>query len=147
MPIRPELRHHYHGPAWRAVRGAVLERAGNACECRGECAGRGECPKVHDDGRCGAPNSAMVMRVRATPERYVLGVYEHRGTPLLPPVRVVLTVAHLDHNPGNNDVERLRAFCQLCHLRYDRLEHARNAAATRRRKRSKGQGELPWKSS
>lgn len=147
MPVRPENRHHYKGEPWRAARAAVLARAGDACECAGECAGRGECPKVHDGGRCGAPNGAEIMRVRAEPERYVLGGYEHRGTPLMPSVRVVLTIAHLDHNPGVNDLDRLRAFCQLCHLRYDRHEHGRNAADTRRRKRDAagGQGGLPWR--
>ncbi|NPV54540.1 MAG: HNH endonuclease [Firmicutes bacterium] len=32
---------------------------------------------------------------------------------------VVLTVAHLDHDPTNNDPENLRALCQLCHNRHD----------------------------
>lgn len=49
--------------------------------------------------------------------------------------RVVLTVAHLDHDPANNDPANLRALCQRCHLRWDIDLHQRNAAATRRRKR------------
>jgi len=38
--------------------------------------------------------------------------------------RVVLTIAHLDHDPENWDVkdERLAALCQKCHLAYDRKE-------------------------
>lgn len=48
--------------------------------------------------------------------------------------RVVLTVAHLDHNPANCDPANLRAWCQPHHLRYDARHHARNAAATRRGK-------------
>jgi hypothetical protein len=142
MPIKPELRHHY-GKAWRDARAAVLARAGNACECRGECASKhGAAP----GSRCGAPNGVSIMRVRATPERYLVGGFEHRGTDLMPPVKVVLTVAHLDHNPGTNDLERLRAFCQRCHLRYDRHQHGKSAAETRRRKRTQGQVEL-WKRS
>jgi hypothetical protein len=91
------------------------------------------------------------MRLRSDPERFVVGVFEHRGTCLMPAIKVVLTIAHLDRNPGNNDVERLRALCQFCHLRYDRHEHGKNAAATRRRKRldasrASGQGELKWRS-
>lgn len=37
-------------------------------------------------------------------------------------VRVIITIAHLDHDPHNRDVsdDRLRAFCQKCHLDYDR---------------------------
>lgn len=33
--------------------------------------------------------------------------------------RVVLTVAHLDHDPTNNDERNLKAMCQRCHNRYD----------------------------
>lgn len=33
--------------------------------------------------------------------------------------RVVLTVAHLDHQPENCDPENLRAWCQRCHNTYD----------------------------
>lgn len=49
--------------------------------------------------------------------------------------RVVLTVAHLDHNPQNCAPDNLRALCQCCHLRYDAAEHARHAAETRRQRR------------
>lgn len=34
--------------------------------------------------------------------------------------KVVLTVAHLDHTPENCAAENLRAWCQRCHLTYDR---------------------------
>jgi len=33
--------------------------------------------------------------------------------------RVVLTVAHLDHQPENCDDDNLRAWCQKCHNTYD----------------------------
>ena len=32
---------------------------------------------------------------------------------------VVLTVAHLDHDPTNCDPDNLRALCQRCHSGYD----------------------------
>lgn len=44
---------------------------------------------------------------------------------------VVLTIAHLDHIPENCDDANLRAWCQRCHLRYDRDHHA----TTRRKSR------------
>ena len=47
---------------------------------------------------------------------------------------VVLTVAHLDHDTRNNDLENLRALCQYCHLNYDRDE---NITAAAREKRAK----------
>jgi hypothetical protein len=34
-------------------------------------------------------------------------------------VKVVLTVAHLNHDPADCRDENLRAGCQLHHLRYD----------------------------
>lgn len=40
--------------------------------------------------------------------------------------RVVLTCAHLDHNPENNDLANILALCQRCHLTHDAAEHARN---------------------
>ena len=45
---------------------------------------------------------------------------------------VVLTTAHLDHNPANCTDANLKALCQRCHLRYDAKLHALNAAITRR---------------
>jgi hypothetical protein len=45
---------------------------------------------------------------------------------------VVLTTAHLDHDPANIDRANLRAWCQRCHLTYDAKEHAKTAKATRR---------------
>lgn len=48
--------------------------------------------------------------------------------------RVVLTTAHLDHNPANCTDDNLMALCQRCHLRYDAKMHALNAAITRRQR-------------
>lgn len=48
--------------------------------------------------------------------------------------RVVLTIAHLDHDTSNNDPANLAALCQRCHLRYDAKLHAANARRTRERK-------------
>jgi|WetSurMetagenome_2_1015567.scaffolds.fasta_scaffold1111427_2 hypothetical protein len=44
--------------------------------------------------------------------------------------RVVLTVAHLDHDPANNVEENLAALCQRCHLQYDRAQHVANTRET-----------------
>lgn len=79
------------------------ERAGNRCECEGEC-------QTGHEARCAAWNGL------AHPET---------GS------RVVLTVAHLDHQPENCDEANLRAMCQRCHLAYDAPHHAATAARTR----------------
>lgn len=48
-------------------------------------------------------------------------------------MRIVLTIAHLDHVPENcgriGDRANLRAWCQRCHLRYDAKHHAQTARA------------------
>lgn len=46
---------------------------------------------------------------------------------------IVLTVAHLDHDPRNCAPANLKALCQKCHLDYDQQHHQQNAAATRRK--------------
>lgn len=48
---------------------------------------------------------------------------------------VVLTVAHLDHNPENNAPANLRVWCQRCHNTYDVKHRVRNAFLTRAEKR------------
>lgn len=47
------------------------------------------------------------------------------------PVKVVLTIAHLDHDETNWQVtdDRLKALCQGCHLRYDIPEKRRRRQA------------------
>lgn len=45
---------------------------------------------------------------------------------------VVLTVAHLDHQPENVDRANLRAWCQKCHNTYDAPMRARGIAQRRR---------------
>lgn len=58
--------------------------------------------------------------------------------------QVILTVAHLDHDPQNCDDSNLKALCQRCHLKYDAKHHARNAAITRRKSKiENGQLEFP----
>ena len=49
--------------------------------------------------------------------------------------RVVLTIAHMNHDTTDNADENLKALCQRCHNRYDREHRNKNSAATRKRKR------------
>lgn len=48
------------------------------------------------------------------------------------PVVIVLTVAHLDHQPENCEPSNLRAMCQRHHLAYDAEHHKRTAYRTRK---------------
>lgn len=43
--------------------------------------------------------------------------------------QVVLTCAHMDHDPRNSEPGNIRALCNRCHCDWDRMHHA----ATRRR--------------
>lgn len=131
-PIRPENRGRYPDD-WPEIRAAVLARAGHRCECRGECGhdhaaevdpewvatqaslralGQIEPATEHDPPRC--------SEIHQTPAEYARGM-------------VVLTVAHLDHQPEHNDPSNLRAMCQRCHLAHDREHHTQTRAETRRR--------------
>ena len=122
-PIKAENRARY--PAnWAEVRAEVLIRAGHCCEWPG----------------CGVPNYSAGYWDR---EHFVVvgcGVIEPRhavqlaiqGHRLL---RIVLTIAHLDHTPEHCDMENLRALCQRHHLRYD-LDHHRTSAYMTRHARA-----------
>lgn len=48
------------------------------------------------------------------------GAENHKSNPVTGS-RVVLTIAHLDQQPENNNPDNLRALCQKCHLGYDRM--------------------------
>lgn len=48
--------------------------------------------------------------------------------------KVVLTVAHMDHDETHADPARCRHLCQRCHLAWDAAHHRANARATRRAK-------------
>lgn len=107
---------------WKQLRQAALIRAGNRCEWP----------------HCGAPNYAEGMRLPdgsfRVPSNGTEGDYlEEHGAKYV--AKIVLTIAHLDHDLGNNDLRNLRALCQYHHLRLDAKQHAVNAAETRRRKK------------
>lgn len=47
--------------------------------------------------------------------------------------RIVLTIAHLNHNPSDCRDDNLRALCQRCHNRYD----AKHRVKTRKNNKNK----------
>jgi len=91
MPIKPQNKHLY-APNWKTeIRPAILKRAENRCEY------------------CKVKNGSHEPRVKKS----------YRGYECIRDVKIVLTIAHLDHDPTNNDFKNLKALCQLCHNRYD----------------------------
>lgn len=118
MPIRPEEKPRYP-PNWREIRAAILERAGHRCE------------------QCGIPNRAW--RNNATGQRTkdagLAEAWRLDGDKI---ARIVLTVAHLDHQPEHNNPANLRALCQRCHLAYDADHHQQTTYRARRAGKAAG---------
>lgn len=110
----------YH-PDWHWISRQIREQADNRCEW------------------CGVENKAVGARDRAGEWHAVddiNGMSCSGGVALFGPefpriIQIVLTVAHLDHDKGNNDPANLRALCQRCHLNWDRELHQARAAVTR----------------
>ncbi len=105
----------------------IIGRAGNQCE------------------KCGLINGCTVwsvpLKIKGSDGRYKIKRFwistqtdVERMSPFslggeIKTVKVVLTVAHLDHDEENHEVadDRLRAWCQYCHLNYDASEKYRRA--------------------
>lgn len=109
-------------PNWRfEIRPAILKRAGNKCE------------------RCGVKNYAIGYREKSG--KFVECEGLQADAAILDGdrvIRIVLTVAHLDHDIGNSSPENLAALCQKCHLEHDREQHK----ATRQKNRFLDKPEL-----
>lgn len=113
MPISPDQRRRY--PAdWPVISLRIRkERARDRCECDGRC-GR-IIPDHEPDPITSAPRCTAWQGEPS----------EISGEP------IVLTVAHLDHDPEHSTDENLLAMCQACHLSYDAEHHAASRAARR----------------
>jgi hypothetical protein len=130
MPIDPAN----YPPNWKEFSHFIrFDRAGGRCECRGKCGAdhssqKSEVRGQKSDDRCQALNGQLGFCFRHD------GECGHKRI-------VVLTVAHLWQHGCTcapikcDNPEHVEAMCQACHLRYDRLEHTRNAAKTRRKKK------------
>lgn len=95
---------------WKTeIRPEILTRANNRCEM------------------CGVLNHVTGYRDQWGNFHY------HRKESGRHIIRIVLTVAHLNHDITDNRAENLAALCQRCHLLHDRDQHR----ATLRRNRLK----------
>ena len=119
MPADPRN----YPPGWAAFTLLIRARAGDRCECEGECG-------LHHERRCDERGGQ--------PAKWARG-------------RVVLTTAHRNA-PGGPcqceplcmEPEHVASMCQRCHLRYDAPRHTASAARSRRRKATQaGQTTLP----
>lgn len=116
MPIRSEMKALY--PAnWNEISARIrYERAGNKCE------------------KCGVKNHSLgardkngnFMLVEPDGEKLLRLAWPRPGEYRWFPdgvhrkvMRIVLTVAHLNHDPADCRDENLAAWCQRCHNQYD----------------------------
>lgn len=120
MPIKAENKHRYPKD-WPAIRERIRARAGNKCEQCGVA--NGAIGYRDDHGRFVEVTDPMAVEVADVVDGLRI-------------IRIVLTIAHLDHTPEHCDDANLRALCQRCHLRYDAEQHQRNAAETRRQRKA-----------
>jgi hypothetical protein len=107
VPIKPKLRRElYNTRHWRLQRARILERAGQRCECNGECG------KEHDG------DDDDVNRCSERHLKPATGDGVRRGA------LVSLTTAHFNHDSGARVPDsELRAWCVGCHLRWDLEQH------------------------
>jgi len=123
MPINYKL----YPKNWKSeIRPAILQRAHNKCEF------------------CGVPNHIAIFRgtidgkdvyqtiegdvFDAENSKYLFSDFyaEIKAPAKRKAIKVVLTVAHLDHDTTNNDPENIKALCQRCHNRYDMKQRVHN---------------------
>jgi hypothetical protein len=129
VPIRPENKLRYP-PDWPAISAAIRQRARNVCEdCKVpnyELGGRlegGHWCKAQPTGTCAKGLSWP------QPGEYSWCDGKHGAAVMLRIVRIVLTVAHLNHQPEDCRPENLKCLCQRCHNRLDASERRRGMRA------------------
>lgn len=117
---------------WKQIRARILERENNCCKF------------------CDAPNYAIIYRPVKGEIGWHLMPEGHEADmlvewdPKIKFTKVILTIAHLDHDKENHEVsdDRLAALCQRCHLLYDLDRHIANRKRNRLAAKSKGQTDL-----
>lgn len=145
MPIRPENRRFYNTPQFAELRALLRARAGDRCEhCRAPNGQRvfftltdeaaTAKPRASlwydEDAQCWITSSGQILdRDKILAARSVL-MYPPGPSVLGKYINVVLTAAHLDHDPRHQDPERCAYLCQRCHLLHDAKDNYARARRT-----------------
>lgn len=117
---------------WKEIRQRILLRENNCCQF------------------CFVPNYAIIYRPVKGAIEWLL-MPEGSGADVLVDfepktkfTKIILTIAHLDHDKENHEVndDRLAALCQRCHLLYDLDRHIAKRKANRILKESLNQQQL-----
>lgn len=85
------MQRHLYPENWEEISLKIRKRSKGQCECEGFCG-------LHRGRRCEEKNGEKA--------KWAAG-------------KVMLTVAHMTHNPRDCRPKYLKAMCQRCHLRYD----------------------------
>jgi len=117
MPIRDENKARYPKD-WKAISLRIRERAGNECEKCKAVNGELICREQSEDYHFEPTYADETGQVFSAEDGRHMGFRSVQDIECKW-VRVVLTVAHLDHQPENCADENLRAWCQRCHNIYD----------------------------
>lgn len=152
MPISRENRRLYPPPVeWAAIRREVLSRDDDRCKF---CGVANHCYGLRWPGGtfsiargCRTPGAARAWAEAGFPgcrvDDYGWLWVPGRGRDCRRNgkiIRIILTITHLDHDPGNNGSPRARpnlaALCQRCHNRHDATHRRVTAAATRAKNKS-----------
>ncbi len=121
---------------WKSeIRPAILKRANHCCE---------ECGVENGDYgyRDLSGKYYSSQEIHDALEKYGYDYFDNelkhcfdkKGNPTKP-IKIVLTIALLDHDVTNNDHSNLKALCQYHHLRLDSQQHRINAKETLRKKK------------
>jgi hypothetical protein len=102
VPIRPELRHLYKTPEYKAARAACRERAGDRCE------------------QCGGGNRQVGWKIKGKFVRLAFGRPMPHGETF---VLIQCGASHMNNVAGDDRPENLRWLCRGCHLAADALHH------------------------
>ena len=129
MPIKPENKARYPKD-WPVISQRIRARAGNKCE---QCGLRNGILGGRLDGEWfdAMPLGEKLLRLEWPKPGDVSWCYLGERREQLRIIRIVLTVAHMDHTPENCADDNLKAMCQRCHLTYDAKHHAETAYMTR----------------
>ena len=150
MPIRPENRALYPKNWKSEVVPRIRARSQNRCECHGECGiyhgiSNPGISMPLDPRRCAIANGDVTYM---TPDGKWHGCYQSLKGEVIETVagkdyraiEIVLTVAHLNHQPEDCSDKNLLHMCQGCHNRYDMP--TRRAGIKARAKATRAAGDL-----
>ena len=121
---------------WKSeIRPAILERCGHKCFF---CGVKNYDTGYRDiDGKF-YPSEEIINALNDRGYDYfcneLSNCFDKKGEPTMP-IKIVLTIMHLDHDIKNNDYNNLAAGCQKCHLNFDQKYHMKNARATNEKKK------------